>query len=119
VLLLIVLTPPRVSACHCELDARGLVVRHRVRADRLVTARVSEGVTPRLLLTDAFGGRLALDPRVLVTNPMLWHQLDQGARQSLARGTLRSGMPVLERLGRRIDDEVCRAILRHSDLEQA
>ncbi|MEU6379318.1 hypothetical protein [Streptomyces sp. NPDC046909] len=118
-LLLIVLTPPRVSACHGELEARGLVLHHRVRVDRLVTVRVSEGVTPRLLLTDAFGGRLLLDPRVLVANPVLWHQLDQGARQSVERGTLRSGMPVLERLGRRIDGEVCRGILRRSGMERA
>jgi len=118
-LLLIVLTPPRVSVFHGALDARGLVVHQRVRADRLVTVRVSEGVAPRLLLTDAFGGRLVLDPRVLVANPMLWHQLEQGARQSVERGTLRSGLSVLERLGQRIDDGVCHAILQRSGMEQA
>lgn len=114
VLLVVILTPPRVSATNGRIDARGMVTYHWVRADRLVAVRVSEGVAPRLVLTDASGGRLVLDPRVLIANPLLWHQLDQGARQSVEQGTLRCGMPVLERLGRRIDDEVCRGILRSS-----
>lgn len=117
VLLLIILTPPRVSAADGRLDARGLMTYHRVRTDRLVTIRVSEGVTPRLILTDTSGGRLVLDPGVLVANPLLWHQLDQGAHRSTEQGTLRCGMPVLERLGRRIDDEVCHGILRTSGME--
>ncbi|MFG2523502.1 hypothetical protein [Streptomyces sp. NPDC048527] len=116
-LLLIILTPPRVSAANGGLIACGLVTRQRVCAARLVTVRVSEGVTPRLILTDTSGARLVLDPRVLVANPLLWHQLDQGARRSAEQGTLQCGMPVLERLGRRIDDEVCRGILRNSSLE--
>jgi hypothetical protein len=117
VLLLIVLTPPRVSATDGGLDARGLVTHRRVRTDRLVTVRMSEGVSRRVILTDTSGGRLMLDPRVLIANPLLWHQLDQGARRSLERGTLRCGMPVLERLERRIDDDVCRGILRASSME--
>ncbi|KKD07725.1 hypothetical protein TN53_12095 [Streptomyces sp. WM6386] len=117
VLLLIILTPPRVSAANGGLDSRGILTYHQVRTDRLVTIRVSEGVTPRLILTDTSGGRLVLDPRVLVANPLLWHQLDQGARRSIEQGILRCGMPALERLGRRIDDEVCRGILRNSSME--
>jgi hypothetical protein len=76
------------AVCNGTAESR-LVVHHRVRTDRLVTVRVSEGVTPRLLLTDASGGHLV------------------------------SGMPLLEQLGRRIDDEVCRAILRRSGMERA
>lgn len=57
-----------------------------------------------------------LDPRVLVANPLLWHPLDQGALRSLQQGTLRCGMPVLERMGQRIDPEVCRGILRASSM---
>ncbi|MEV1084087.1 hypothetical protein AB0I98_38760 [Streptomyces sp. NPDC050211] len=117
VLLLIILTPPRVSAAAGRLDARGLVTHRRVRTDRLVTVRISEGVSPRVILTDTSGGRLVLDPRVLIANPLLWHHLDQGARRSLEQGTLRSGIPVLERLGRRIDGELCRGILRASSME--
>ncbi|MGP4052700.1 hypothetical protein [Streptomyces sp. 2A115] len=116
VLLLIILTPPRVSAADGGLDARGLVTHRRVRTDRLVTVRMSEGVSQRVILTDTSGGRLMLDLRVLIANPLLWHQLDQGARRSLERGTLRCGMPVLERLGRRIDGELCRAVLRASSM---
>lgn len=117
VLLLIILTPPRVSAADGGLSARGLVTCHRVRTDRLVSVRLSEGVSPRLILTDASGGRLVLNPRVLLANPLLWHQLDQGARRSQELGTLRCGMPLLERLGRRVDGEACRGILRTSGME--
>ncbi|WP_244187830.1 hypothetical protein [Streptomyces regalis] len=117
VLLLIILTPPRVSAANGGLDSRGLVTHSWVRTDRLVTVRVSQGVSPRLILTDTSGARLILDPRCLVANPLLWHQLDQGARQSAEQGTLRCGIPVLEQLGRRIDVEMCRGILRNSALE--
>lgn len=116
VLLFAILTPPRVSVADGGLVARGLLTYHRVRTDRLVTVRMSEGITPRLILTDTSGGRLVLDPRVLVANPLLWHHLDQGAHRSTEQGTLRCGMPVLERLGRRIDDEVCRGILRASSM---
>ncbi|WP_367318686.1 hypothetical protein [Streptomyces sp. HUAS ZL42] len=117
VLLLIILTPPRVSAAQGGLDARGLMTHRRVRTDRLATVRISEGVSRRVILTDTSGGRLMLDPHVLIANPLLWHQLDQGARRSLEQGTLRCGMPVLERLGRRIDGELCRKILRASGME--
>ncbi|WP_237519393.1 hypothetical protein [Streptomyces sp. HUCO-GS316] len=116
-LLLNILTPPRVSAAAGALDARGLVTHRRLRTDRLATVRISEGVSQRVILTDTSGGRLMLDPRVLIANPLLWHQLDQGARRSLEQGTLRCGMPVLERLGRRIDGELCRGILRASSME--
>ncbi|MFK4106453.1 hypothetical protein ACI2L1_41675 [Streptomyces sp. NPDC019531] len=116
VLLSVILTPPRVSAQDGGLVGRGLVSFHRVHTDRLVTVRLSEGATQRLVLSDTSGGRLELDPRVLIANPLLWHHLERGARRALEQGTLRCGMPVLERLGRRIDAEVCRDILSASDL---
>ncbi|WP_405958909.1 hypothetical protein [Streptomyces phaeochromogenes] len=117
VLLLISLTSPQVSAATSGLGSCGLVTHHRVRTDRLVTVRMSEGVTPRLILTDTSVARPILDPHCLVVNPLLWHQLDQGARQSAEQGILRCGIPVLERLGRRIDDKVSCGILRHSGME--
>lgn len=117
VLLVVVLTPPLVSAQGSALDVRGLVTRHRVGIDRLVTVRMAEGVTQRLVLVDTSGNRLELDPRILAANPLLWHRLEQGARRSQEQGTLRCGMPVLERLGRRIDGDVWRGILHGSGLE--
>ncbi|MGW0820250.1 hypothetical protein [Streptomyces sp. NPDC002845] len=116
-LLLVILTPPRVSATDDGLDARGFLTHHRVRTDQLVTVQISEGVAQRLVLSDTSGARLVLDPRVLVANPLLWHALDQGARRSLERGTLRSGAPVLERLGHRVDAEAWRGIARAAELE--
>jgi hypothetical protein len=117
VLLSIILTPPRVSAENSGLDSRGFLHHQRVRTDCLVAVRVSEGVAQRLVLKDTSGGRLVLDPRVLVANPLLWHQLDQGARRSLEQGTLLCGGPLLERLGQRIEGEVYRGILRTSGME--
>jgi hypothetical protein len=116
VLLLIILTPPRVSAENGGLEARGFLSHQHVRTDQLVAVRMSEGVAQRLVLSDASGGRLVLDPRVLVANPLLWHELDQGARRSLEQGTLQYGMPVLERLGRQIDAAVSYGILRASGM---
>lgn len=117
VVLSIVLTPPRLSARAGGLEARGLISRRRIRTDRLVAVDVSDGITQRLVLSDTSGGRLELDPRVLITNPLLWHHLERGAQRALERGTLRCGGPALERLGRRIDAKVCREISRASGLE--
>lgn len=117
VLLWVVLTPPRVSVEDGELEVRGLVTRHRACTDRLVAVWMAEGVTQRLVLVDTTGSRLELDPRILAANPLLWHRLEQGARRSLESGTLRCGMPVLERLGRRIDGEVSRGIVEASGLD--
>ncbi|MGW5256300.1 hypothetical protein ACWERW_25440 [Streptomyces sp. NPDC004012] len=78
--------------------------------------RKYDGVSCHLVLRDVHGHRMQLDPRVLVANPLLWHLLDTGVRRSLERGTLRHGADVLERLGRRIDDEAMEAVLRASGL---
>ncbi|AJZ84258.1 MULTISPECIES: hypothetical protein [Streptomyces] len=58
-----------------------------------------------------------LDLRVLVADPLLWHELDPGARRSLERGTSRHGTEILRLLGRRLDNTATRGILGASGLE--
>jgi hypothetical protein len=87
-----------------------------VHTDALAAVRQYEGVSSHLVLRDVHGHSLELDPRVLAANPLLWHELDTGVRRSLERGTLRHGADVLDRLGRRIDDETAQAVLRESGL---
>jgi hypothetical protein len=111
-----VLLPRRVSAGPGWLAVRSSWRRHVVRTDALVSVRQYDGVSSHLVLRDAHGHRLELDPRVLTANPLLWHELDTGVRRSLERGTLLRGADVLHRLGRRIDDETVRAVLRASGL---
>lgn len=114
--LLVVLLPPHVTAGPGWLAVQGTMRRQVVRTDALVTVRQFDGVSLHLVLRDAYGHRLELDPRVLVTNPLLWHEVDTGVRRSLERGTLREGAEVLQRLGHRIDDETARSVLRASGL---
>ncbi|MFF3849744.1 hypothetical protein [Streptomyces sp. NPDC002328] len=113
---LVVLLPQRVTAGPGWLAARGLLRRREVRTDALTAVRQYAGVSAQLVLCDAHGGRLELDPRVLVDNPLLWHELDTGVRRSLERGTLRQGADVLARLGHEIDDTITRAVLKASEL---
>ncbi|GAA0530789.1 MULTISPECIES: hypothetical protein [Streptomyces] len=49
--------------------------------------------------------------------PLLWHELDPGARRSLERGTSRHGTEILRLLGRRLDNTATRGILGASGLE--
>ncbi|MET8452701.1 hypothetical protein [Streptomyces sp. NPDC005209] len=112
----VVLLPPRVTAGPGWLAVRGTLRRHTVRTDALVTVRQLGDVSAHLVLRDARGRRLELDPRVLGANPLLWHELDTGVRRSLDRGTLRQGADLLERLGREIDDTNARAVLKESGL---
>ncbi|MBC2874104.1 hypothetical protein H7K43_03345 [Streptomyces sp. TYQ1024] len=116
-LLVAVLRPPRVTAGDGWLASRGLLRERRVRTDLLTRVRQSDGVAPRLVLRDVGGGRVEVDPRVLRTNPLLWHELETGARKALARGLLREGAPVLAALASRIDGDGVRGILRASGLE--
>ncbi|MBB4892567.1 hypothetical protein FHS39_001578 [Streptomyces olivoverticillatus] len=109
--LVAVLRPDRVTAGDGWLAVRGLLRERRVRTDLLTQLRRADGVAPRLVLRDAGGGRVELDPRVLVANPLLWHQLDAGTRRSRERGLLREGAVPLAALARRIDDEGARALL--------
>jgi hypothetical protein len=111
-----ILLPPRVTAGPGWLAVSGPLRRRVVRTDRLVCVRQFSGASSHLVLRDAEGGRLELDPRVLVTDPLLWHALDTGVLRSLEHGTLREGTDVLHRLGHRIDDETARALLRESGI---
>ena len=111
-----VLLPHRVTAGRGWLAVRSPWRRHMVRTDALVAVRQYSGVSSHLVLRDVYGHHLELDPRILAANPLIWHELDTGVRRSLARGTLREGADVLERLGNRIDDETTQAVLRASGL---
>ncbi|MBH1933325.1 hypothetical protein I5Q34_03310 [Streptomyces sp. AV19] len=114
--LVAVLRPARVTAGDGWLAARGLLRERRVRTDLLTLVRRADGVAPRLVLRDVGGGRVELDPRVLRSNPLLWHELDAGARRARERGLLREGAAVLEAVGEGVDGQTVRAILRASGL---
>ncbi|MFF9274578.1 hypothetical protein [Streptomyces griseosporeus] len=111
-----ILLPPRVTAGPGWLAVRTPWRRQVVRTDALTAVRQYDGVSSHLVLRDEHGHHLELDPRVLAANPLLWHEVDTGARRSLAHGTLRSGADVWERLGHGIDDDLVRAVLRASGL---
>ncbi|MEB8338860.1 hypothetical protein [Streptomyces endophyticus] len=115
-LLTVVLLPVRVTATTDRLIARGLWREHTVRTDLLVSVRCVDGVAQRLVLRDRLGGRVEIDPRVLVANPPLWHLLDDAARQSERRGLLLCGTTALRRLGRRVDGELAQSVFRVSGL---
>lgn len=111
-----VLLPARVTAGTGWLAVRGPWRRQLVRTDALTTVRRYDGVSSRLVLRDAYGHRLELDPRILAANPLIWHELDTGVRRSVERGTLLRGGDILDRLGHGIDEETARAVLRASGL---
>lgn len=90
-LLLLVLYPAQVSASEGRLASRRLLRERRVRTELLVSVRWLDGVSPRLLLRDALGGRVQIDPDVLVRNPRLWYRRDEGARKAAADGLLLCG----------------------------
>ncbi|MFF7609209.1 hypothetical protein [Streptomyces parvulus] len=116
-LLFAVLCPSRVTAGRGWLAARGLLREHRVRTDRLVSVRCVDGVSQRLVLRDAFGGRVELDPATLVANPPLWYRLAEDTRVSVASGSLTHGGVALGRLAERVDRETARAVFEASGLE--
>ncbi|MCC9156346.1 hypothetical protein LZP81_16055 [Streptomyces parvulus] len=116
-LLFAVLCPPRVTAGRGWLAARGLLREHRVRTDRLVSVRCVDGVSQRLVLRDAFGGRVELDPATLVANPPLWYRLAEDTRLSVASGSLTRGGAALGRLAERVDRETARAVFEVSGLD--
>jgi hypothetical protein len=111
-----VLLPPRLTAGRGWLAARGLLRRRVVSTDALVAVRQYPGPSGELVLEDAHGRRLSLDPRVLAADPLLWHELDAGARTSVAEGTLGCGAEVLRELGGRIDGGIAYAVFRASGL---
>lgn len=116
-LLFVILYPNRVCVGEGWLVSRGLLRTRRVRTDRLVSVRCLEGVSQRLVLRDAFGGRVEIDPKVLVDNPPLWYRLDEDARFSAARGALMCGETALRRVEVRIDRETAETVFRVSGLE--
>lgn len=69
-----VLLPHRVSAGPGWLAVRGPWCQRMVRTDALAGARQCGDVAPRLVLWDAYGHHLELDPRVLAANPLIWHE---------------------------------------------
>ncbi|MFJ4436119.1 translation initiation factor IF-2 [Streptomyces sp. NPDC088923] len=106
VLLHAALHPVRTGARPGELRTWGLIRRHTVRTDRLVSLTETGGLVPRLLLRDTSGHRLSCETAVLTANPLLWHRLDTDLRTSHRLGLLRTGAEVLERLEERVDREV-------------
>ncbi|WP_428954817.1 hypothetical protein [Streptomyces sp. cg35] len=116
-LLYVVLHPPRVTAGPGRLAVRGLLRGGHVCTDLLVSVRRAEGITPRLVLRDALGARVELDPKVLTSNPVLWHRLETGARRARASGLLVAGDAVLRELGDHVDGDGARELLRAAGLE--
>ncbi|MEV6118605.1 hypothetical protein AB0L59_40620 [Streptomyces sp. NPDC052109] len=116
-LLFLVLCPVRVSAGPGWLATRRLLRTRRVRTDLLIAARPLDGVAQRLVLRDALGSRVEIDPEVLPRNPGLWYLLDEGARASEAAGTLLCGTTALHRLARRVDHETALGVFRASGME--
>ncbi|MEU6668699.1 hypothetical protein [Streptomyces sp. NPDC046727] len=116
-LLFLVLFPARVSAGEGWLAARRLLYERRVRTDLLVSVRCLGGVSPRLLLRDASGARVEIDPEVLVNNPDLWRRLEEDAGKAAADGLLLCGQTALRRLSARVDRETALAVFKASGLE--
>ncbi|MEU8778707.1 hypothetical protein [Streptomyces sp. NPDC048606] len=116
VLVLVILLPPRVSTGPGVLSSRGLFTEHAVRTDALVSVRWSDGVSQRMVLRDADGNRVEIDPKVLVRNPAMWHHLDADAQTSIRRGTLLCGATAMRQLARRIDGETAHTVFKVSGL---
>ncbi|MFF3061147.1 hypothetical protein [Streptomyces sp. NPDC057909] len=117
VLLFVVLCPARVTAGEGWMASRGLLRERRVRTDVLVSVRCLDGVSQRLRLRDAFGGRVEINPEVLVNNPDLWHRLDEDAQKSDACGSLTCGATALRQISKRIDRETDLKLFKVSDLD--
>jgi hypothetical protein len=117
VLLFLVLFPARVSAGEGWLASRHLLGTRRVRTDLLTSVRCVDGVSRRLVLRDALGNRLEIDPQVLVDNPDLWYRLAEDADASAASGALLCGAEALHQVSERIDRETALNVFRTSGLE--
>ncbi|MET7408683.1 hypothetical protein [Streptomyces parvulus] len=116
-LLFAVLCPCRITAGRGRPAARGLLREHLVRTDRLVSVRCVDGVSQRLVLRDAFGGRVELDPATLVANPPLRYRPAEDTRLSVASGSLTRGGAAPGRLAERVDRETARAVFEVSGLD--
>jgi hypothetical protein len=107
----------RVTAGEGWLASRGLLREQRVRTDVLVSVRRLDGISQRLRLRDAFGGRVEINPEVLVNNPDLWHRLDEDAHKSDVCGSLTCGATALRQISERIDRETALNVFKVSDLD--
>ncbi|MFF5025424.1 hypothetical protein ACWCPJ_31430 [Streptomyces collinus] len=116
-LLFVVLFPARVSAGEDWLAARWMLRERGVRTDVLVSVRVLDGISQRLVLRDAFGARVVIDPCVLMNNPDLWHRFEAGARKAADDGLLLCGQTALRHLSDRMDRETALAVFKASGLE--
>ncbi|MFJ8199740.1 hypothetical protein [Streptomyces sp. NPDC096152] len=117
VLLFLVLCPARVSAGEGWLASRSLLCERAVRTDLLVSVRCPDGVCRRVVLRDALGGRVEMDPEVLVDNPDLWYRLDADARTSPVRGSPPYDPDGLRSLAERVERETALSVFRISGLE--
>ena len=117
VMLLLVLMPPRLTAGEGWLTVRGLWGERGVRTDALVGVELSGTIAERVILRDAFGGRVEVDLPVIVDGPLLWHLLETGARRSVDRGWLPRENAALRELRERTDGTAAAAVFRISGLE--
>ncbi|WP_328544119.1 hypothetical protein [Streptomyces europaeiscabiei] len=116
-LLFVILFPPRVTAGQGWLSSRALLRERRVRTDRLVSVRCLDGVSQRLLLRDEFGGRVEIDPQVLMSNPELWRHLHEDAHKSADAGLLLCGATALHQLSEQIDRATALTVFKVSGLD--
>lgn len=115
-----VLYPPRVTVGRGWLSVRGLVRERRIDTHLLVQVERRGGVAQRVVLRDARGGRVEVDPSTLVDNPLIWHAVDVGVRRSRANGLLRTGGPAFDSLAllmARVENDAARAVFEASDLK--
>ncbi|MFI6010079.1 hypothetical protein ACIBAG_14880 [Streptomyces sp. NPDC051243] len=70
-----------------------------------------------LVLRDALGGRVQLEPRILIANPSLWLRLDTDAQLAQTSGSLHEGRAALDHLSARVDRETALAIFKVSGME--
>ncbi|WP_229869000.1 hypothetical protein [Streptomyces inusitatus] len=117
VLLFAVLYPPRVTAGHHWLCVRGLLGERRVSTDLLTQVARRGGVAQRIVLKDVRGRRVEVDPVTLAANPLLWLELERGARKARDRGLLRNGSGVLRSLSDRIESDAARGVFEASGLK--
>ncbi|MFI1012860.1 hypothetical protein [Streptomyces sp. NPDC020965] len=111
-----VLYPPRVTVGHNWISVRGLLRERRVSTDLLTQVARRGGVAQRIVLRDVRGGRVEVDPTTLIDNPLIWHEVDRGARRARECGLLRTGSAVLDGLSERIESDTVRGVFEASGL---
>ncbi|MEV8018045.1 hypothetical protein AB0O76_17235 [Streptomyces sp. NPDC086554] len=113
----VILLPARVSARPGLLRVRGVLVVRSVRTDSLLSVGWSPlAVSQRLLLRDAQGASVEIDPEVLVRNPALWQRVHADIRASFERDTQVGGEDAFRRLAERIDGETALLVFKASGL---